>query len=307
MINKSNSSDLSQPTYQKPKIRILVSFLMGLLTFAIYPLILFIALAIFFVLGKISENFNPIIIIAKIFHLREIIGFFASYLILIILLGLLSNFGAAMISWRVNRSKKLAAITFFAALIFQIIFVVTTFSATSKKSQENIASSKRQEESFKEYAHIDDDISFELEDPFTYAQALHGKVEEVSVFKKLTILVTISAKKAGNYKIYLEYRDNKIKGSPDATIEQYLNLGKNVIKIELLSNQSSEYGYFDRKLTQGSVKINLDYLATVQEILDKITLDNPDERKLSERFFKDSGLNKNSIISRFVEQKEIRF
>ena len=139
MIPESNFSNPTLPN-EKPKGGLILAILLGLLTFVVTGAIALVIAIPFLFLGKISESFNPIVIIAGIFGLRELSGFFAAQFILIAFFALIGDFGTAIISWFINRSKKLATVTFVSALIFQIISIAIVLPATLKKSQETMNS-----------------------------------------------------------------------------------------------------------------------------------------------------------------------
>jgi hypothetical protein len=88
---------------------------LGLLTFVVTAVVALVITIPFFFLGKVSESFNPLVIIAEVFGLRELGGFFAAQFILILFLALLGDFGTAIIScgssivpenWRLSHSFR---------------------------------------------------------------------------------------------------------------------------------------------------------------------------------------------------------
>jgi len=111
-----------------------------LLTFAATPVIALALAVLFFFLGHLSENFNPIIIIAGIFGLRELGGFFTAQAILITIIAVLGDGVAAKISWSITGSKRLAIVTFAAAIAFQIFVIAIALPAMVKQSQEAMRS-----------------------------------------------------------------------------------------------------------------------------------------------------------------------
>ena len=309
MIPESNFSNSSLPS-KKPKGGLILAILLGLLTFVITGAI---ALAIsipFFFLGKISESFNPIVIIAGIFGLRELGGFFAAQFILIAVFALIGDFGSAIVSWVINRSKKLAAITFVSALIFQIIFVAIVLPATLKISQKIMNAGIAHEKSYGQYATIGD-VSFELQEPFSESRGINGKLVEVSLFKKLILVVPISVSQTGTYQVYARYRDSKIGSTPMKNITQALNLGANTIRIEFLANESREYGYVSPKSTKGIAKIQIAYLVSKKGLLDSIKWDSTVDQKVLQQFIKDEGLDKevslDSTVNKFVGMQDVQF
>jgi len=309
LITESNFSNPVPPD-KKPKGGLLLAILLGLLTFIVTGVIALVIAIPFFFLGKVSESFNPIVIIAGIFGLRELGGFFAAQFILILFFALLGDFGTAIISWFINRSKKLATVTFFSALIFQIIAVAIVLPATLKKSQETMNAGIEREKSFEQYATIGN-VSFETQEPFSESRGINGKLVEVSLFKKLVIVVPISVSRTGIYQVNVQYSDSEIGSTPMKDVKQTLNVGDNTIKVEFLSNESREYGYVSPKSVGGTAQIQLSYLASQQELLDSLKSDNTTDPKVLQQFMKDEGLdqgvNSNPTVNKFVGRKEVQF
>src|SRR3989344_7203729 len=104
MILSQNSSLQGIPE-PRPKRKFWLSILLGLFAFIVAPAIALITAVPFFLLGKISESFNPLVIIAGVFGLQELGGFFAAQFILIAVFALAGDLGTAIISWFVNHSK----------------------------------------------------------------------------------------------------------------------------------------------------------------------------------------------------------
>jgi hypothetical protein len=309
MIPKSNFSNPNLPS-EKSKGGLNVAILLGIPTFVITPVIALVISIPFFFLGKISESFNLILIIAGIFGLQELGGFFAAQCILLAFFALLGDFGAAIISWFINRSKKLAAVTFASALIFQIIAAAVVLSLTLNKSQETMNAGIEREKSFEQYAAIGD-VSFEVQESFSESRAINGKLVEVSLFKKLILIVPITVSRAGTYQINAQYKDSEIGSTPRKDVIQALDVGANTVRITFLANESREYGYSSPKSTKGTAQIQLSYLASQQELLESLKLDSTADQKVFQQFMKDEGLDKgvnpNSTVNKFVGRKEVQF
>jgi hypothetical protein len=127
MIPESNFSNTTLPN-KKPKKGLILAILLGLLNIIITPVIVFLTLSLSEFLSEISEIFHPTVIIALIiaviFGLKGLDALIPAHIILMVLLGIIGAFITAKISWFINRSKKLAFITFVSAFIFAFIFYI---------------------------------------------------------------------------------------------------------------------------------------------------------------------------------------
>ena len=284
---------------------------LGLLTFVVTPVIA-LAIAIpFFFLGKISESFNPIVIIAEVFGLRELGGFFAAQFILILFLALLGDFGTAIISWFINRSRKLAAVTFVSALLFQIIAVAVVVPVTLNKSQSMMNAGIEREKAFEQYATIGD-VGFEVQEPFSASREIDGKMVEVPLFKKLILVVPISVLRAGTYQVTASYSDNEFGGTAMKDVAQAFNVGSHTVRIEFLGHESSgAWGYPSPKSVGGRAQIQLSYLISRKALLDILKSDSAIDQKMLQRFMEDEGLDKgvkpNAVGNKFVGRKDVQF
>jgi uncharacterized protein YacL len=132
MITESNFPNTNLPN-KKPKKGLILAILLGLLNIIITPVIVFLTLYLSEFLSKISEIFHPIaiigLIIAVIFGLKGLDVLITAYIILMVLLGIIGAFITAKISWFINRSKKLAFITFVSASIFYFILFISLLSS----------------------------------------------------------------------------------------------------------------------------------------------------------------------------------
>lgn len=312
MIPESNFSTPTLPS-EKPKGGLILAILLGLLTFVVTGVISLVIAIPFFFLDKISESFNPIVIIAGIFGLRELGGFFAAQFILIAIFALLGDFGTAIISWFINRSKKLASITFVSALVFQIVAIAFVLPATLKKSQETMNAGIEREKSYEQYATIGD-VSFEPQEPFKFSYALNGQLTEASLFKKLVFAVPVSVSRAGIYEINVRYSNNSsfyANSNSSPSVRQPLNVGAHVVKIEFIADEAPNLGYESPSSVQGKASIQLDYLASKKELLDSLKSDSTVDQKVLQQFMKDEGLDQgaspDSTVNKFVERKEVQF
>jgi hypothetical protein len=132
MITESNFPNTTLPN-KKPKKGLILAILLGLLNIIITPVIVFLTLYLSEFLSKISEIFHPTVIIALIiaviFGLEGLDALIPAHIILMVLLGIIGAFITAKISWFINRSKKLAFITFVSASIFYFILLIILLSS----------------------------------------------------------------------------------------------------------------------------------------------------------------------------------
>lgn len=309
MIPESNFSNQNIPETQ-PKKKILVAILLGLLTFVITPVIAFIIAIPFFFLGKVSGIFNPIGIIAGIFGLRDLGGFFAAQIILIGFFALIGDLGTAMVSRFINRSKKLVVITFVSALIFQVGSVAIFLPPALKKSQQAMQRGIEREKSFGQYAEIGD-VTYEVQgvDPGLNFNNPHPEFGDI--YSKLKILVPISVSRAGTYQVNAQYSDREIGSTPMKDVTQTFDVGTHIIKIEFLPNESRDYGYSSPKSVGGKAEIQLSYLASQKELFESLKSDNTIDQKALRQFMKDEGIdrraNSKSMVNKFVGRKEVQF
>lgn len=310
----SNFPNQNIPEAQSPKGKLPVAILLGLLTFVVTPVVAIIVAVPFFFLGKISESFNPIVIIAGIFGLRELGGFFAAQFILITFLALLGDFGTAIISWFINRSKKLATITFVSALIFQFVSVAVVLPATIRKSQETIQSGIESEKSYQQFAQIGD-VSFDVQEPYSDVEIGNRHPEYGPMYKKLRILIPVSVSQPGTYQVNVRYSFSKGGESGNAPMRDAtatLGIGTQTMQVEFLAHEISSYGFWSPASVGGIAEVQLSYLASEKELLDKIGSDSTIDQKILEQFLKDEGLDKREAqtkptINKFIERKEIHF
>lgn len=89
-------------------------------------------------------------------------------------------------------------------------------------------------------------------------------------------------------------------------------VGEHTMQVEYLAHEISYYGFWSPASVGGTVDIQLSYLASEKELLDKINSDSAIDRKIHAQFLKDEGLktkvaNTEPTINKFVERKEIQF
>lgn len=232
-------------------------------------------------------------------------GYFALQFGLLILFALLGDVGAALISWKINGSKKLALITFFSALIFQIISVTVFFKSGVEDSHKSMNEAITEEKSYTNYAKIID-ISVEAREPFKFLYALNGKMTEVDLFKKLIFNISVNVLEAGTYEFYLTYNDGSdfdadSKSSP--RVEKTLQVGHNNITIEMIAGSAPNLGYELPSAVASLATVQVGYLVSKKELMASTKFVNKTDEKLSMEIIN----NADEVISKFVEKKQKQF
>ena len=120
------------------------------------------------------------------------------------------------------------------------------------------------------------------------------------------------ASRAGTYQVNVQYSDSEIGSTPLKDVTQALDVGANTVRIEFLANESREYGYLSPKSAKGTAQIQLSYLASEKELLNKINSDHQIDKKILDQFLKDEGLNTREAqskptINKFIERKIVQF
>jgi len=295
----------------KLKKDVLLAVGIGLLTFVVTPIIAMVIAVLFSLLRIVAKGIYPVVIIAELFNLRELSGYFATQIILVGFIALIGDVAVGAISWLINHSKRLAVISFVSALTFQIIYMAIVLPATLKKSQEVMNAGVPSEESFEQYAAIGD-VSYEITEPFLEHRGINGKLVEVSLSRKLAMVIPIYVLHAGPYQINAQYSDSQIGSTPIKDIMRNLDAGANTVKIEFFANESRERGYLSPKSVRGTAQIQLSYLASSKELFDKIKSDSRIDKNVLNQFLKDERLRGRDVqsetrINKFVERKEVKF
>jgi hypothetical protein len=294
--------------------RSLLAVFWGLLAFVVTPLVAIVILLPFLLLGKISESFNPTIIISKIFELRGLGGFFTAQFTVIGVSALIGAFATAIISWLINHSKKLATITFVSALIFQFVSVAIIFTLTIKDSKETMMAEIRSEKVYQHFAKIGN-VGFEVKEPYSDIEIDNLHPEYGLLYKKLQINIPLSVSQAGVYQVHFRYsfsKANKTGGTPMKNTTKSFGVGEHTMQVEFLAHEISNYGFWSPASVGGTVDIQLSYLASENELLDKISSDSAIDKKIFDQFLKDEGLKTRlakakPTINKFVERKAIQF
>lgn len=294
--------------------RSLLAVFWGLLAFVVTPLVAIVILLPFLLLGKISESFNPTIIISKIFELRGLGGFFTAQFTVIGVSAVIGAFATAIISWLINHSKKLATITFVSALIFQFVSVAIIFTLTIKDSKETMMAEIRSEKVYLHFAKIGN-VGFEVKEPYSDIEIDNLHPEYGLLYKKLQINIPLSVSQAGVYQVHVQYsfsKANKTGGTPMKNTTKSFGVGEHTMQVEFLAHEISNYGFWSPASVGGTVDIQLSYLASENELLDKISSDSAIDKKIFDQFLKDEGLKTRlakpkPTINKFVERKAIQF
>lgn len=302
----------------QPKGKLPIAILLGLLTFVVTPVTATIIAIPFFLLGKIFESFN-LMPAANIFGLREIGGFFVAYFILTGILALLGDYATAVISWFINRSKKLAAITFVSALMFQLVLVAIVLPMTIKESREITEARIEYEKSFRQFAKIGN-ASFSVHEPYPDVEIVNRRLEYGHMYKKLRIVVPISVLQAGVYQVHIRYRFFKAGewgSTPMKDVTETFDVGEHTTEVEFLADGS--FGFWSPESIGGTAEIKLFYLISEKELLDKMNSGPSVDKKIieqilkgKEQLLKGKGLDTKDAqakptINKIVEIKEVHF
>jgi len=289
----------------------LLAIALGLLTFIITPLV---ALLFALLISKTGQAFNPLVMIAKFFSLQGLGGFFIAEIMLISIIALLGNFIVAIISWSISRSKKLAAITFCSALVFQFVSAAVSIPISMRRSGEIARQGIETERSYQQFAKIGN-VSYEVKEPGSDIEMGNSHPEYGPKYKKLEIIIPVSVVRAGTYLITAKYgySSGELRRSTSSKeITQTFSAGDHTVKIEFLANQISGYGYWSPGVVGGKTKLQLYYLASKKELFEKIKANSLMDKQMLEQFIKDEGgeeeLNNTELtVNKFVERKEVQF
>ncbi len=193
-----------------------------------------------------------------------------------------------------------------AVFLFGISRLFSFYKSVGEEGGKNIEAGIAREKSYEQYATIGD-VSFELQEPFSESRGINGKLVEMSLFKKLILVVPISVSQAGTYKVNVDYSDNEVGYALIRNSEQNLNVGINTVKIEFLASESFNNGYSSPQSSKGVARVRLSYLMMRQEFLESL---NASERKKVEQFminYEGSNINPNVPVYKFIGRKEIQF
>lgn len=191
------------------------------------------------------------------------------------------------------------------AFLFGISKLLSFYKSIGEEGRKNIEAGIEREKSHEQYAVIGD-VSFELQEPFSEPRGIDGKLIEVSMFKKLVLVIPVSVSQAGTYQIHAQYSDSEVGGTPMKDVVQTFTVGANTVRVEFLTSESRERGYFSPESTKGTAQIQLSYVAFKKELVESSKSSGIDQ-KILEQFMKDEGVSANSGVNKFVERKEVQF
>lgn len=138
-------------------------------------------------------------------------------------------------------------------------------------------------------------------------EAVNGQVGEVSVFKKLVFTVPVTVSQSGTYRVHVQYEDAKVGALPSKEVVRAFPAGTHRVVIEFPQDESKKYGYFSPKSAQGVTLVQLDYLASSQELLTLMGEQTAVEKKAMEAFMKFEGGALPSAVYKYVGNREVRF
>ena len=286
----------------------------GLLTFIFTPLV-FLAVAVVFAgVHLFWPDLYPGMIIARIFNLQEMGGYFVSQLALFAVMGLAGDVLAALITWHRTRARQLALLTFVAAVVFQLVGVgvAQRDAATYGRKLET----QRAEEKSRALPARLGAVTFEVADPIDVAEVNFKHTDWGQRYQKLVLLVPVTVVKPGLYQVTAKY-DFEIEGlwcnTDNKSVDQRLEAGEQIVRIEFQGNEAhGSYGFWSPAKAGGSVVVKLSALVSEKEILDGAKVEGEFERRAMAQFKKDEGLDQRepgtkADRNKFIEEKTIRF
>jgi hypothetical protein len=310
--------DLDSPAAQSKK-RLPIAIMLGLLTFVVTPVTSVIVAAPLFLLGKISGDVSPTVVVANLLRLREITGYLAAYFLLIAVFALIGDLATAAISWLINRSRKLAFITFVSAFLFQGMLVAVVVPLTTKKSQKDVEAVIARERSYQKMAGVGD-VRYEVQEPYTDAEIRNSRPEFGRLHRKLRIVVPVSVSQAGAFRVTARYSWSRAGewGSTRMKEEmKTLDVGEHQFEMEFVADGS--FGFWSPKYVGGTAEIKLYYVQSEQEVHDALSADpSIDEKQLAllseerRKLLKSAGIDNQTdktkpTLNRYIERKEVNF
>lgn len=301
-----------------PKGKLPIAILLGLLTFVVTPITSTVIAIPFFFLGKLSES-SPTVIFMHIFGLRELGGYIIAYFLLFGFLVLLGDFTTAVITWFITRSNRLATVTFFSALTFQIVLAAIVVPMAIKESGNTMEAGIASERSYQQAAKIGN-AGFTLHEPYSDVEIGNRHPEYGPLYKRLHVVVPVSVSKAGVYQAHVQYSFSKAGEWGSARMKdvtETFGVGEHTMEVEFIADGS--YGFWSPASVGGTAVIQLTYLVSEQELIDKYNADPSIDKKILEKILKDKekllkgrGLDTRDAqieptISQYVERKEVHF
>lgn len=318
--NEIPTSDPEQ--IQQSKKKILKSVFFGLLSVIITPILAWIILPFIqsgelSILGVLSGiGAGPFL---APFFLIAILGAFALsgqplYLALILPLLLISVVVTGLIAWFILKSKRLAIITFYSAVVIQIALFswlayiglkvippTKQLGATTTNNPDVVAC--QGECVYTQYAKIGVP-SVAFKEQFDFSYAINGQMDTARVYKKAEVQIPLTIQRNGNYEIIADY------GYSSQTKNEYLEIGERILSFEFVHGNYDKYGWSDKE--KDILRIRMSYLATKEELITQMNQENAEQnpamqaltRRAQEAFFNDNK-NLSTTVRKFVVDKEI--
>jgi hypothetical protein len=306
VLDTGTGVEVANPEFKK----FLSAVFLGGTVFIIAPLLLLFAGGIVLLLNTVLKDFHPVIAVAGPLGLKEagLGGFFISQFIVVAFLVLLSGGGSALVSWFVFHSRKLAVVTFCSAIIIVIIQAVfVSWMMTS-----GMRPVKEAEEALSRYASLGE-AGFEVAEPFSESMAMDGKMVDLSLFRKLTIIVPVNVAYPGKYQVYLDYADQGMGlcARRTTTVDRSLGAGLNSVRVEFI-NEPRRFGCFEHpEANNGVATVKLAYLASREELTASLKSVNSFVKPTVDRFIKDEERDPDydpaRLIPKFIEEKSFQF
>lgn len=310
MTNRADSADINNVQVKRPYLK---AVSLGLLTFIVTPLVSIALGFVLLILGKLSEFFNLITFISYIAGLQGLGGYIAAKLIFIGFFALMGNAVTAIISWLIIRSKLLAGVTFISALGFQILLVFLVVHHVIKTTHVYQEAGGKANKVYQHYAKIGN-VRYELQEPYSDHEIDNLVPEYGAIYKRFVLHVPVSISRAGTYRLTVQYRfrTQSLWGSTSIKdITRTLGATDHEIQIVFLANEAGGgYGYWSPEAVGGKAEVQLSYLASKNELVDKLKSGPSVDKAIVKQFLQDEGLNKehnNSTVNKFIERKIIQF
>lgn len=281
-----------------------VAVLLGLTIFLVAPLML-LCVVLIAMAATGSKGSVLVVPVAQWLGLEQagLGGFLAVQLILLMGVVVLSAAGAALISWLLLRSRGLAALTFFSAV--SAVIIVSVFTSWIRFQQ--LTPIQEAENAIKTYAAIGD-ISFQTEGSSVDRMAFQGEMIDLSVFRKLTIIVPVVVRHPGEYEVFLKYQDNGMCADQQKTVVRSLSEGTHLINVELI-NEPRRFGCFeDPSGVEGVADIQLAYLVPYKDLMNVLRAqNNPMFKRFEEDEQRAGKKDSDRLVGKFIQAKSISF
>jgi hypothetical protein len=253
---------------------------LGLLTLGTTPLVGTLLVLPFAVLSKVSAGLNPIVMLARLFHLEndELSGYFLAVILLCGALALLGDLAAASISWFLNRSMRSALITFMSACLVQLgMFTFAVPLLLEHSSEEGRRAGEvlqKFDSSFEEVATIGN-AAFELQSRYGKT-AYNPHPEYGPMYRNLEFRIPVFVSRAGTYRIEITYGYSKdgFEGHSKAKeITSRFDPGGHLVTALFAPWDAGTYGYWSPRKTAGKCQIQVFYLASRREVDEMLKTD----------------------------------